>query len=52
MKLTDYWIIDRCAVCGAPIYVPTVWKSRKYDKPKYPTCQHVKRKEDTHNQAA
>lgn len=46
MKHNDYTQIARCEKCGAWIYTPAIWHSKKFDKPSYPTCNHIKRKEE------
>ena len=44
MKLTDYFPVGSCKICGKPIYSPRGWIGQtKYgftDTPKYPTCLH------------
>jgi len=45
MKHNDYLQAMKCKVCGAGIYIPVVWSSKKFKRPSYPTCSHVKREE-------
>lgn len=45
MKLTDYFPIASCPMCGKTVYTPRSWVGLNKDKtytpaPNYPTCMH------------
>lgn len=40
MRHNDYIKAGKC-YCGADIYVPAIWTSKKYQRPKTGTCSHI-----------
>lgn len=46
MKHTDYMAVHRCSKCGKAVWIPREWKSKRWEVPVYPTCQHVEKKEN------